>query len=437
MPSPTIISDFALTGLLKNVYSQFRMKVQNLVTPLRAQLQTAQAGGIQNLRWGGSGVYWNVTVGRPAGATFSSGGFLGVDAPATEVQATVGITRAYVTRQVDGLAFLGTQSAEAAFETLARKTMEELRNASELLMQRGLHGASNGVAAAVAGVTGTTVLTLTSPYGVSGAGQGGLLLAVGDYLAVRDSTGATLRGRSTVAAFGHTGDTCVVTLSPGMSSMAATDIVVHSSQSDDSFNAAMNGLINITNRGGSYGTLHGLTASVNPIWDTKRLAAGTDTPSSAQLTESDVWELLKRIEGFSGKSAMNRPSEFLLLTTPGVNKNLMESFVGQRQFIDPRQFSVQINGGYRAVSVCGVATIEDYYAPAGTFYALHKPSLAMVDGKDWGTVEFEGAGAPYRWIQGRDAFETSYGWYGNLACLQRNSHGQITGITDTNRYSHI
>ena len=51
-------------------------------------------------------------------------------------------------------------------------------------------------------------------------------------------------------------------------------------------------------------------------------------------------------------------------------------------------------------------------------------------------MEFEGAG-PWRWIQNRDAFETTYGWYGNLACIARNAHGSITGYTDTIRYSHI
>ncbi|MFM2126352.1 MAG: hypothetical protein RL328_2803, partial [Acidobacteriota bacterium] len=39
MPAPVVISDSELTGLLKNVYSQYRVKVQNLVTPLLAQLQ--------------------------------------------------------------------------------------------------------------------------------------------------------------------------------------------------------------------------------------------------------------------------------------------------------------------------------------------------------------------------------------------------------------
>jgi len=124
MPAPVVIGDSELTGLLKQVYSQYRMKVQNLVTPLLAQLQTAKAGGPRNMRWGGQGVYFDVVVGRPAGAVFSSGGYFPADTTATEKQANVGVVRAYTTRQIDGLAFAGTRSKEAAFETIAKKTME-------------------------------------------------------------------------------------------------------------------------------------------------------------------------------------------------------------------------------------------------------------------------------------------------------------------------
>jgi hypothetical protein len=44
---------------------------------------------------------------------------------------------------------------------------------------------------------------------------------------------------------------------------------------------------------------------------------------------------------------------------------------------------------------------------------------------------------PWRWMSGRDAFETTYGWYGNIAPLARNTHGSIVGYTDTDRYSHL
>lgn len=124
------------------------------------------------------------------------------------------------------------------------------------------------------------------------------------------------------------------------------------------------------------------------------------------------------------------------MATPGMAKALMESMISQRRF-EARDAAVELKGGYKAVSICGIPMFENMYCPAGTIYLVHLPSLAWVDAKDWGFVEFEGAG-PWRWIQGRDAFETTYGYYGNLASLIRNSHGSITSYTnDTTFYTHV
>jgi len=436
MPAPTVISDTELTGLLKNVYSQFREKVQNLVTPLLAQLEKGRAGGPRNMRWGGNNVFFDVVTGRPAGATFSPSGYFPPDTTATEVQANVGVVRAYTTRQIDGLAFVGTQSKEAAFTTIAKKTMEEIKDASSLLMQQALHNKADGIVALVGTVNSTTEIIVSSPYGVANAGQGSLLLSIGDYIAVIDADdGTTVLGRAQITNIVNSGDNATLTLSAAISGMAATDQLVKATASDTSLNNAMNGLINITNRGGSYASLHGISASSYGIWDATRLVAGTDTPDADQPTESDIWDLIQRIKGRSGKDAMMKPKEFLLMTTPGLSKKLMESLVGQRRFT-ANEFATTIKGGYRALEVAGIPMVEDYYVPAGTIYLLHIPSLSWVDAKDWGFVEFEGAG-PWRWLTGRDAFETSYGWYGNFACLARNAHGSITGYTDTARYTHV
>jgi hypothetical protein len=437
MPAPTVITDAELTGLLKNVYSQFREKVQNLVTPLLAQLEKGRAGGPRNMRWGGNNVFFDVVTGRPAGATFSQSGYFPPDTTATEVQANVGVVRAYTTRQIDGLAFVGTQSKDAAFTTIAKKTMEEIKEASQLLMQQALHNKANGIVALIGTASTTTSIIVSSPYGVSGAGQGSLLLSVGDYIAVLDASDsfATVLGRAQITAISNSGDNATLTLGTAISGMAASDAIVKATASDTSYNAAMNGLISITNRGGSYASLHNISASTYPIWDATRMVAGTDTPDVNQPTESDIWDLIQKISGRSGKDAMVRPKDFLLMTTPGLAKKLMESMVGQRRFT-AGEFATTIKGGYKALEVCGIPMVQDYYVPAGTIYLLHIPSLAWVDAKDWGFVEFEGAG-PWRWLSGRDAFETTYGWYGNLACLARNAHGSITGYTDTARYTHV
>jgi len=389
------------------------------------------------MRWGGNNVFFDVVTGRPSGATFSSAGYFPPDTTAQEVQANVGVVRAYTTRQIDGLAFVGTQSKDAAFTTIAKKTMEEIKEASTLLMQQALHNKADGVVALIGTATSATSIIVSSPYGVSGAGQGSLLLSVGDFIAVLDTSAAdAVLGRASITAISNSGDNATLTLSgAGIAGMAATDKIVKATASDTSFNGAMNGLINITNRGGSYASLHSISASTYGIWDATRMVAGTDTPDANQPTESDIWDLIQKIAGRSGKDAMVRPKDFLLMTTPGLAKKLMESMVGQRRFT-AGEFSTTIKGGYKALEVCGIPMVQDYYVPAGTIYLLHLPSLAWVDAKDWGFVEFEGAG-PWRWLAGRDAFETTYGWYGNLACLARNAFGSITGYTDTARYTHV
>lgn len=436
MPNPTLITDAELTGLLKNVYSQFREKVQNLVTPLLAQLEKGRSGGPRNMRWGGNNVFFDVVTGRPAGATFSASGYFPPDTTATEVQANVGIVRAYTTRQVDGLAFVGTQSKDAAFTTIASKTMEEIKDASMLLMQQALHNKADGVVALIGTVTSTTVIIVSSPYGIASSGQGSLLLSVGDYIAVLDTSASdAVLGRAAITAITNSGDNATLTIGTAIASMAATDKIVKATASDTSFNGAMNGLISITNRANAYPSLHNISNATYSIWDATRMVAGTDTPDATQPTESDIWDLIQKIAGRSGKDANVKPKDFLLMTTPGLAKKLMESMVAQRRFTSG-EFGTTIKGGYKAIEICGIPCVTDYYVPAGTIYLLHIPSLSWVDAKDWGFVEFEGAG-PWRWLSGRDAFETTYGWYGNLACLARNAHGSITGYTDTARYSHI
>lgn len=436
MPNPTLITDAELTGLLKNVYSQFREKVQNLVTPLLAQLEKGRSGGPRNMRWGGNNVFFDVVTGRPAGATFSASGYFPPDTTATEVQANVGIVRAYTTRQVDGLAFVGTQSKDAAFTTIASKTMEEIKDASMLLMQQALHNKADGVVALIGTVTSTTVIIVSSPYGLASSGQGSLLLSVGDFIAVLDTSASdAVLGRGAITGITNSGDNATLTIGTAIAGMAATDKIVKATASDTSFNGAMNGLISITNRANAYPSLHNITNATYSIWDATRMVAGTDTPDATQPTESDIWDLIQKIAGRSGKDANVKPKDFLMMTTPGLAKKLMESMVAQRRFT-AGEFGTTIKGGYKAIEICGIPCVTDYYVPAGTIYLLHIPSLSWVDAKDWGFVEFEGAG-PWRWLSGRDAFETTYGWYGNLACLARNAHGSITGYTDTARYSHI
>ena len=81
-------------------------------------------------------------------------------------------------------------------------------------------------------------------------------------------------------------------------------------------------------------------------------------------------------------------------------------------------------------------TDRGHYVVAAEAGAAYQLVRSFLDAKDWGFVEYEGAG-PWRWVQGRDAFETSYSAYLNMVALQRNAIGSWTSFTDSTFFSHV
>jgi hypothetical protein len=432
--NPTFLTDTNIAGVLKNVYAQYRINAFPLLTPLLANVKKGQAGGPENMRFGGNGVYWDVVVSRPVGTTSSQAGNLPPSYNATEVQANLNIKRTYVRRQIDALAILATQSREAAFVPLARKIVQEAVDAGRLQQQEILHGDGTGVKAVVSSVTSNTVIVVSAPYGITGAGQGGLLLDVGMYISVLAAGGGTTRFTDVISAVSNSGDLCTITFPTGGSGAVATDILVSATAADNSYNAQPFGITAVVNRGGNYTTFEGLSQATYARWNATQMVAGTDTYDATAPSEMDIWELATRIMGKSGKNAKVQPSEFLLLTTPGLERKLAESFLGQRRFT-PDDF-IEIKGGFKALNVCGIPLIADPWCPAGTVYLLHLPTLTWVDLLDWTKLQYEGSG-PWRFIPNQDAYELNFGAYWNFGALQRNTHGIITGYVDTNRYSFV
>jgi hypothetical protein len=434
-------NDTTFDGNLKLYYQKYREDVFPLQTPLFAQFQKFKSGGPRNMRWGGKGAVFDVVLGDPTGWHWSDTGRLPESAFRDERQGTVQVKRMYIRQQFDKLAVTGTGNKAAAYVTLAQKIDEEVRAKFRLGVQEGLHGDGRGVKAVVSNVHSTTQIDVTSPYGLAGGGQGALWLQVGSFIAVKSSNGATLRGRRTITAITlqTAPDTYRVTLDAALSGGDAaqtTDIIVSSSTADDSYNAVINGLINITNRGAAHNNLHDISAATWGRWDAVRMTAGTDTPRPEQLLESDLVELMMRVAARSGKNAMQDSSEFVFVTTPGLKKSYVEAVQGQRQ-LTLQQTSVSLKGGYAATASCnGVPILDDPYCPVGTVYLLHLPSLGWVDAQDFGQVQYEGASA-WRWVADRDAYETSSSIFFNTVTTMRNAHGSITGYTDVFRYSPI
>ena len=433
--NPLLITNTDISGALKNLYADFRINAFPILTPLLSQVKKGRPGGPERMRWGGNGVYWDVQLTRPVGMSASDAGFFPPTAAAVEKQANLGIKRTYVRRQIDALSIAGTSDKEAAFIPLARKIINEAMDAAKLGQQQILHGAGDGVLGVTTTNTSDTEKVVTRPYGITSGGPGGLLLDVGQFVAIYRTNLTTLQGTATISAVTNSGDNATITLDgAGIPSNATTDVVVMANTaSDTSVSQVPNGLTNILNRGNSYANFESINAATYARWDSVRLTAGTDTPDAGQPSEMDVWTMAAKVAGRSGKDAQLTPDEFLLLSTPGVEKALAESFLGQRRW--EADDKVVLKGGFKAVRIMGIPLVRDYWCPAGTLYLVHLPSLTWVDRQDWIKLQYEDSG-PWRFLAGRDAYEVNFGSYWNFGCLMRSSHCIVTGYTDTVRYSH-
>lgn len=433
--NPTLLTDANIAGVLKNVYARFRVNAFPILTPLLANVRKGRPGGPENMRFGGNGVFWDVTLTRPVGDSSSQAGNLPVSYNATEAQAQLGIKRTYIRRQIDALAILATQSREAAFVPLVRKLIQEAVDAGRLAQQRILNGDGNGIRGTVQAVTSNTVLVIQNPYGITGSGQGGLLLDVGMYVAVLNSASpSTVRFSDLIIGCTNAGDLCTITFQTGGAGAANGDFIVGATAADNSYGNEPNGLTNILNRGAAYNLFENINAATSPRWNSIALVAGADSQDPTLPTELDIWKMATRIQGVSGKNAKVAPGEFLLIGSPGMEKQLAASFLGQRRF-GPEDYS-EIRGGFKAVSISGIPFVSDYWVPIGTIYLLHLPSLTWVDLLDWGELRYENSG-PWRFVPNLDSYEVNFGTYWNFGGLTRNPHAIFTGFSDSERYSHV
>lgn len=434
-------SSVGISGGLKQYYQRVREDVFPLLTPAFAQLTRMKRGGPRNMQWGGEGAVWNVVLGDPTGQTFSANGFLPRSNFRPSLKASSGVARGYVRQQFDYLTVTATRNNQAAFISLREQLNEEVTMKYQLMLQEAFHGDPRGVKAVISNVVNQQTFDITSPYGISNGGQGALWLPRGAFIAIRNSTGATLRagGPQEIAtvALQTAPDTYRITFAAAFTGVTAGDIIVAATANDDGFNASPNGMNNILNRGNAFNTLHNIDASAagNERWNSVRLTAGSDTARGDQITESDFHEIAMRIRARSGEDPFTSPNDFLIVTTPGLAKSYADSMIGQRQIT--MEQTRQLRGGYAAQAFWNnIPVIADNYMPIGSVYFLHLPTMGWLNAEDFGAVSYEDSGE-FRFIQDRDAFETSDKIYYNIITTKRNAHALVTGFTEPFRYTPL
>lgn len=427
MPEPHELVEFS--PILKNVYLPLRKNAWPKMSILAAH---AKKIGPETVKFTGSDLFFSVKLGRRGGFVSSAAGFAPESLVAREKQGRLGIARSYAKMFLDGLALKVTQDPKGTYISAAKKTMEDVMDQWRMEQNRVLHSDSLGIRAIVVARTSATVITCNAPYGITGAGPGNLHITEGDTIASHDVSAANVvLGKAKVLSISLSGDTATITFESsieGAGTIAVGDLLCTAvptsvNATDSSYGAEPHGLKSIVDVENSFATFQGIA---DDRWVAQKM-------TSAAIDETVVMRLLNTIRSRANIEWRTNPKAMLLLTTTGIWQTYGESLLGLRRFTAP---TMKLDGGFTGVSCAGGVLVDDPWSPRGRLYAIHGPDTIMIDLMDFQKVAYEDSPEWQRAV-GRDGFEALMATYWNYGASLRNSHGVISGITDTVNYSPV
>ena len=164
---------------------------------------------------------------------------------------------------------------------------------------------------------------------------------------------------------------------------------------------------------GDSDTLYGLSRSKNSwLKPYEKTVEGT-------ITELDIQTALDDIEERCGVA----PD--LIICSLGVRRALQKMFAAQSVRMD----SMELAGGYKAMSYNGIPVVADRFCEAGTMYLLNTADFTLCQLCDWQWLEGED-GTVLHQIPGKPVYSATLVKYAELLCERPCGQGRITGITE-------
>ncbi len=331
------------------------------------------------------GVNGGIGAGTEEGALPTAGGN-------KYAQFVASLKNLYGTIEISDKAIRASASNEGAFVSLLNDEMEGLVKSSAFNFGRMLFGDGSGKLATVSAVSGT-VYTVD---GVQNVAEG---MIVDLY-----SSGSAIATARTVTAVDRANKK--ITLSGATVANAANSIVVL----QGSYNLEITGLGAIFS---TSETLYGVNRSANP-W-LKPYEKG----SVGEISEAEVQKAIDALEENAG-SKVN-----FIVCSWGVRRALMEVLSKYRQ-----TESMELEGGFRAISFNGIPIVADRFCPAGTMYLLNTDDFCLHQLCDWQWLEGE-EGAILKQKAGKPVYTATLVKYAELICSRPCGQGRLTGITES------
>ncbi len=140
---------------------------------------------------------------------------------------------------------------------------------------------------------------------------------------------------------------------------------------------------------------------------------------AGEITEMDIQTALDEIEEQS-----NGKVNFIVCSW-GVRRALQKLFASSKRSVE----TMELDGGYLAMSYNGIPIVADRFCPEGTMYLLNTTDFTLHQLCDWQWLEGED-GKVLRQIAGKPVYTATLVKYADIICSRPNGQGMISGITE-------
>ena len=141
--------------------------------------------------------------------------------------------------------------------------------------------------------------------------------------------------------------------------------------------------------------------------------------NQGKITELDIQKVLDKIEESGGSSAN------FIVCSWGVRRALQQLFSENRRSVD----TVELSGGYKAMSYNGIPIVADRFCPAGTMYILNTNDFVLHQLCDWQWLSGDD-GSVLKQVPGKAIYTATLVKYADLMCSRPFAQGMISGITE-------
>lgn len=362
------------------------------VNPLLAQIKqsTADVWGKDVRRLVRYGVNGGVGAGTEAGNLPAAGGN-------RYAQFVTTLKNLFGTIEISDKAIRSSANNEGAFVNLLSDEMDGLIKSSSFNFGRMLFGDGSGTLTKVSSIAGG-VVTVES---VKNLAEGMIV----DFVSA--SGNSVLAGGRTILSINRANKTVTVdgnTLTiEGVP--AASRIVVQNSDG-----------LELTGLGAIFGdgdTLYGVSREDNEWMNPYR------KDSVGSISETAIQTAIDYLEETSG-SRVN-----FIVCSWGVKRALAEYFSTYKRIVD----TMELAGGYKAMSFNGIPVVADRFCPDGTMYLLNTDDFCLHQLCDWQWLEGED-GKVLRQVAGKPVYMATLVKYADLVCTRPCGQAMLSGITE-------